>query len=116
MINRDYLRYKSAREYVDRGMAKWMGFFISEHTTALKSIGDEIDFSNRMDEEEIPISLSQVYLNSLKVMIYTTGKVEPLIGKISDLSNGKIYFRTEEKISSLSPKQILKITLMEDII
>ena len=30
MINRNYLPYKSAREYADRGMAKWMGFFISE--------------------------------------------------------------------------------------
>lgn len=35
MIYRDYLPYRSAREYVDRGMAKWMGFFISEHSHAL---------------------------------------------------------------------------------
>lgn len=35
MVSRDYLPYESAREYVDRGMAKWMGFFISEHTSAL---------------------------------------------------------------------------------
>lgn len=35
MVDRSYLPYKSAREYRDRGMAKWMGFFISEHSTAL---------------------------------------------------------------------------------
>lgn len=52
MINRNYLPYKSAREYVDRGMAKWMGFFISEHTTAINTQGDTIDFSNNMDEDE----------------------------------------------------------------
>ena len=43
---------KSAREYADRGMAKWMGFFISEHTTAINTQGDTIDFSNNMDEDE----------------------------------------------------------------
>ena len=52
MINRNYLPYKSAREYADRGMAKWMGFFISEHTTAINTQGDTIDFSNNMDEDE----------------------------------------------------------------
>lgn len=41
MINRDYLPYPSAREYVDRGMAKWMGFFLSEHSTALAKEGKE---------------------------------------------------------------------------
>lgn len=35
MIDRNYLPYESARRYVDRGMAKWMGFFLSEHGTAL---------------------------------------------------------------------------------
>lgn len=34
MVDRNYLPYKSAREYIDRGMAKWMGFFISEHISA----------------------------------------------------------------------------------
>lgn len=29
MINRSYLPFLSAREYQDRGMAKWMGFFLS---------------------------------------------------------------------------------------
>ena len=57
MINRSYLPYKSAREYLDRGMAKWMGFFISEHSTALSKEGDTIDFTKAMDEEEKTIFL-----------------------------------------------------------
>ena len=57
MINRNYLPYKSAREYADRGMAKWMGFFISEHTTAINTQGDTIDFSNNMDEDEKKITI-----------------------------------------------------------
>jgi len=35
-MERAYLPYRSAREHEDRGMAKWMGFFLSEHTTSLK--------------------------------------------------------------------------------
>ena len=43
MIDRSYLPYQSAREFQDRGMAKWAGFFLSEHTTALHT--KEIDHS-----------------------------------------------------------------------
>ena len=43
MIDRSYLPYQSAREFQDRGMAKWAGFFLSEHTTALQT--KEIDRS-----------------------------------------------------------------------
>lgn len=43
MIDRSYLPYQSAREFQDRGMAKWAGFFLSEHTTALHT--KEVDRS-----------------------------------------------------------------------
>ena len=35
MMNRSYLPFLSAREHQDRGMAKWMGFFLSEHSSSL---------------------------------------------------------------------------------
>ncbi len=35
MIDRSYLPFESARHYQDRRMQKWMGFFLSEHTSAL---------------------------------------------------------------------------------
>ena len=35
MMNRSYLPFLFAREYQDRGMAKWMGFFLSEHSSSL---------------------------------------------------------------------------------
>ena len=66
MINRSYLPYKSAREYLDRGMAKWMGFFISEHSTALSKEGDTIDFTKTMDEEEKLFFLSWAFFNNKK--------------------------------------------------
>ena len=42
-MERAYLPYRSAREHKDRGMAKWMGFFLSEHTTSLKDERKRVD-------------------------------------------------------------------------
>ena len=43
MTDRSYLPYQSARDFQDRGMAKWAGFFLSEHSTALAK--KELDIS-----------------------------------------------------------------------
>lgn len=116
MINRDYLPYKAAIEYEDRGMAKWMGFFISEHTTALSHLEDMIDFSKQMDDEEILLLLSQIYLNRLEVQMYTSIRIEPFIGEIYDLNNGKIFFRTKTKATDKNKtSDIVEINLSEII-
>ena len=114
MIVRDYLNYESARKYVDRGMAKWMGFFISEHTSALLQMGNEIDFSNQMKEEEILMLLGQVYLNNLKIILYTNESYKPYIGKIIDLENLSIYFRTEVAVKKILCKNIIRLKLLEN--
>lgn len=49
MMNRSYLPFESARVYQDRGMAKWMGFFLSEHSSSLWA---------EKNKEDISISLS----------------------------------------------------------
>ena len=82
MINRNYLPYKSAREYADRGMAKWMGFFISEHTTAINTQGDTIDFSNNMDEDEKRLLLNQLYFFKGLSYLYTSIQREPYLGRL----------------------------------
>lgn len=35
-VDRSYSQYEEVREYRDRGMMKWQGFFLSEHTKAMK--------------------------------------------------------------------------------
>ncbi len=35
-VDRSYSPYKEVREYRDRGMMKWQGFYLSEHTTAMR--------------------------------------------------------------------------------
>lgn len=115
MIIRDYLPYKSARNYVDRGMAKWMGFFISEHTSALLQMGNEIDFSKQMDREETLMLLGQVYLNRLEIILYTNESHEPFIGKITDIENWTIYFKTDDIIKKIDCKNIIRLKLLEDM-
>lgn len=113
MIDRSYLPYKSAREYTDRGMAKWMGFFISEHSTALSKEGDTIDFSEMADEETKMLSLTQVYLNRQKILLYTTLKKEPFLGTIYDMTGEKLYLKTKDSLPNFLYSQIVRITLAE---
>ena len=113
MIDRSYLPYKSAREYTDRGMAKWMGFFISEHSTALSKEGDTIDFSEMVDEETKMLSLTQVYLNRQKILLYTTLKKEPFLGTIYDMTGEKLYLKTKVSLPNFLYSQIVRITLAE---
>jgi hypothetical protein len=53
MIDRNYLPFKSAREYADRGMAKWMGFFISEHSSSLSKLDETYPLSKSIEDDEI---------------------------------------------------------------
>ena len=115
MINRNYLPYKSAREYADRGMAKWMGFFISEHTTAINTQGDTIDFSNNMDEDEKRLLLNQLYFFKGLSYLYTSTQREPHLGKIVDCTNDIIYFSTKQNILQISVSDILKVSLAEEL-
>jgi len=55
MIDRTYLPFKSAREYADRGMEKWMGFFISEHSSSLAKMKDISSMSKSIEDDEIYI-------------------------------------------------------------
>lgn len=115
MIIRRYLPYKSAREYADRGMAKWAGFFISEHSTALSKEGDTVEFTTAMDEEEKMFLLSQVYLNQKKILLYTTTRLEPYLGKIYDMNQERLYLNTKDKVPNFLYSQILRLTLAEVI-
>ena len=114
MISRTYLPYKSARQYLDRGMAKWVGFFISEHSTALSEIDNEIDFSPQMKKEQILTLLNQVHLHSLTITLYTIYDHEPMTGKIIDIQDSNIYFRTDNRVLQLSYRDIIRLKLEEE--
>lgn len=37
-VDRHYSQFEEIRLYQDRGMMKWQGFFLSEHTSEIKKI------------------------------------------------------------------------------
>ena len=114
MIDRSYLPFESARSYVDRGMAKWMGFFLSEHTSAMSRIGGQVDFSLKMPDEEKLFELGQVYLNKLTVLCFTTARKEPFCGEICDLSQRIMHFRSEGRVYAFGLADILSLKLVGD--
>ena len=66
MIDRSYLPFQSARDYQDPGMQKWMGFFLSEHTSSLGEEKNRVDFSTNLNSVEKLLLLSQLYIGQLK--------------------------------------------------
>lgn len=114
MILRTYLPYKSTRQYVDRGMAKWMGFFISEHSTALSDMGQEINLNEAFDQEQIALIIGQIYVHQVKVYLYLKGSRQPMLGTVKDLVNGLIYFETQKNIERVLLEEVVNIEIWED--
>lgn len=109
MIDRSYLPYQAAREYLDRGMAKWMGFFLSEHSTALVKEDDTIDYSEQMDTERLILLLSQAYTNRLDILLYTRKRKQPFLGQVIEIKEESIFFRSNEKMLEISFADIIKL-------
>ncbi len=114
MTDRSYLPYKSARYYVDRGMAKWMGFYISEHSTALSQYADTVTFPEGMESEEKMLLLSQVFLKKLKIVLCTKLDRQPFVGRVHNLTEQKLYLETKESVVSFSYDHILSLTPAEE--
>lgn len=113
MIDRSYLPFKSARKYVDRGMAKWMGFFISEHRTALEAEDETIDYSKKMSEEDLRLLLGQAYINSLDLKLYTDLRKAPFVGRVQEIYKDTIYFRSEGNVQVVNLSSIIHLKLFQ---
>lgn len=97
MIDRSYLPYQSAREFQDRGMAKWAGFFLSEHTTALHT--KEIDRSQLMIlplAEQIQL-LEQAFQQqtTISITILEGNQFSTYTGSIHTLSASEVLLKSD---------------------
>ena len=108
MIDRSYLPYQSAREFQDRGMAKWAGFFLSEHTTALHT--KEID---RSQLTVLPLA-EQIQLLEQAFQQQTTISITTLegnqFGAIADkqhITDKRIHAIYINDIRTMHPNKIL---------
>lgn len=122
MINRNYLPYKSAREYVDKGMAKWGGFILSDHSSALSSneenptslsnYGNTFYINQNTDLESVLVLLSQAYINKLTISLSSNKK--SLKGKICEFVEDYLYLSCDNKTEKIKFKEIVRLTIISD--
>ena len=118
MIDRSYLPYQSAREYQDSGMQKWMGFFLSEHTTSLGEEKYRVDLTSDLNRTEKLLLLSQLYVGNLKGRFIVKQKAQKvtLIGEVREISAKEISLKTYEGYQLIQVEDFLSIQLLEEVI
>ena len=116
MIDRSYLPFQSARDYQDPGMQKWMGFYLSEHTSSLSEEKNRVDFLIDLDPVEKLHLLSPLYVGQLKGSFVVKEKQQKttIIGEVRELSHQNLSIRTNEGYRSIELEDILEIRLWEE--
>ena len=116
MIDRSYLPFQSARDYQDPGMQKWMGFFLSEHTTSLSEEKNRVDLSTDLNPVEKLLLLSQLYVGRLKgsFMVKEKNHKSTILGEVRELSPQEISVRTDEGYRLIRVDDILTIQLCQE--
>lgn len=130
----EQLFMEAKQTYQDRGMMKWIGFYLSDHTAVLSKESKERNRINvgkeQMSLEEIGETLQQAYLKNKRIAIQLEtldnegNYPDDLVGKISGQREEQIYLDEEDRgtlhltieqihhVEILGPKKILmeKIT------
>ena len=116
MIDRSYLPFQSARDYQDPGMQKWVGFFLSEHTSSLSAEKNRVDFSTDLNPVEKLLLLSQLYVGRLKgsFMVKEKNHKSTILGEVRELSPQEISVRTDEGYRLIRVDDILTIQLCQE--
>ena len=116
MIDRSYLPYQSARNFQDRGMAKWAGFFLSEHSTALAK--KELDISRlpQLDRQEKFHLLSQAYSQQVPIRItfLNQEKLTDVTATVFHLDSKQVLLQEGDHYKGLAIHQILSIQASGD--
>lgn len=116
MIDRSYLPFQAARDYQDRGMMKWMGFFLSEHTMSLDDDRNRIDMTSDLSDMEKLVLIGQLYASELQGMFVMKGKNvrNTYFGRVTEISPQEITINTADKYQLLQVKDILSINITEE--
>ena len=113
MIDRSYLPFQSAREYHDRKMQKWMGFFLSEHSSALSDDHNQISYITNTSTDRKLLLLSQVYANKLtaRISVLTNKEIKAYTGTIPNISNQQVLLKTPSGYKNIPISEIINIQL-----
>ncbi len=92
-------------EEFDRGIQKWGGFILSEHSEQIEHEKKHLSWKEAMSEEKIGLLLSEALLHQQtiiiqqKLAVYTpNGFPEAnLIGRIVGIQDGDLWIRSGEK-------------------
>ena len=116
MIDRSYLPFQSAKDYQDPGMQKWMGFFLSEHTSSLSAEKNRVDLSTDLNPVEKLLLLSQLYVGRLKgsFVVKEKNHKSTILGEVRELSPQEISVRTDEGYRLIRVDDILTIQLCQE--
>lgn len=116
IVDRSYIPYQSLRNYKDRGMLKWMGFFLSEHSTELQESKHRVDLSTNISENYKLTLLGQSYSHQHPICM--TIKFDRIKcdynGVVTAFSEKSIVLRTEDGFHRVMLEHILTIQECED--
>ncbi len=115
-VDRQYLPFDSAKDYYDRGMLKWMGFFLSEFNTAMTQFSQQIELPEAMPLSERMRLLGQLYIQGLESTLLCQ-KEQGLVkyqGVIKDMNSYYVLFESQEGYVQVPYEQILAIELKEE--
>ena len=117
MIDRSYLPFQSARDYQDVKMQKWMGFFLSEHTSALSDDDKQVSYLSDLLLNQKLLLLSQSYANQLTIQVTTIQKnrLQNSIGTIPTLSTNEVILKTSDGHVTIALEDIISIALVEEV-
>lgn len=117
MIDRMYLPFQSAREHQDRGMMKWMGFFLSEHTASLTDDKNKVDMTQTLSKAEKLTFIGQLYASGLAgFFAVKSDKVkETHTGQITEISPKEITIKSSDKYHLIQVDDILEISMIEEL-
>lgn len=117
MIDRSYLPFCSAREYQDVKMQKWMGFFLSEHTSALADDTNKVAYLSELSLDKKLLFLNQLYTSQLVSHIQVLENNRPIsyIGTIANLTKGAADIKTASGYVRIKLDYITKIELAEEL-
>ncbi|HFI0593232.1 TPA: hypothetical protein ACGOY2_002013 [Streptococcus suis] len=115
MIDRSYLPFQSARDHQDRGMMKWMGFFLSEHTTLLDEEKHKTIFSDELSLLDKLTLISQLYAGQLigQFIVKESNQKATYQGQVTEIANDEIVVKSTDKFHLIEVKDILAIHLVE---
>lgn len=97
-------------------MQKWMGFFLSEHTSSLSEEKNRVDLSTDLNPVEKLLLLSQLYVGRLKgsFVFKENNHKSTILGELRELSREEISVKTDEGYRLIRVDDILAIQLCQE--